>query len=88
MRSAYDVVGFEGRWSKEEDAQLVNAVKIFKAPNWSKIKTRVPTRTDAQCRERYMNCLDPRLSQEQFTADEDSLLEAAVKEHGTGTWSV
>ena len=49
----------KGRWSKDEDAQLVAAVQIFKVPQWRMIQTMVPSRTDVQCRERYVNCLLP-----------------------------
>eukprot|EP00729_Bicosta_minor_P011172 gene11172-16725_t len=78
----------KGRWSKEEDAQLMTAVEQFKVPNWRMIKTLVPTRTDAQCRERYVNCLDPALCSDSFNEVEDAMLEEAVKLHGTGNWSV
>lgn len=41
----------------------------------------VPGRTDVQCRERYKNCLDPNVNMQQFTAEEDAALEAAVAAH-------
>lgn len=76
-----------GRWSKEEDAQLIAAIKKYGAPNWSKIQTLVPDRTDVQCRERFVNVLDPTVKKGKFSADEDALLEKAVKVCGVENWS-
>jgi hypothetical protein len=78
----------KGRWSKQEDAELVRAVAAFSAPNWRMICTMVPTRTDVQCRERYMNCLQPMVNKAKFTPQEDVLLEEAVLLHGSGSWSL
>jgi hypothetical protein len=35
---------------------------------WSKVAQHVPTRTDVQCRERFKNVLDPKLTPAPWTA--------------------
>ena len=55
---------------------------------WSKIAARVATRTDVQCRERWMNVLDPARAAGKaraWTAEEDARLEAAVSRRATTT---
>jgi len=47
----------------------------------------VPGRTDVQCRERWVNILDPAICRDAWTVEEDQLLRAAVKELGAGKWS-
>jgi hypothetical protein len=47
-----------GRWSKEEDELLKAAVEAC-GRSWKAVAPRVKGRTDAQCRERYMNLLNP-----------------------------
>lgn len=48
----------KGKWTKEEDEALVNAVKIYGKGSWNKIKKHVPGRNGFQCRERYLYCLE------------------------------
>ncbi|CAN6885835.1 unnamed protein product [Brassica oleracea] len=43
-----------GKWSKEEDAKLREAMAEHEIGNWSKIASHVPRRTDNQCRRRWM----------------------------------
>ena len=38
---------------------------------WSKVAQHVPSRTDVQCRERFKNVLDPKLTSEPWTAGEN-----------------
>lgn len=75
-----------GRWSVEEDKRLKVSVILFGAKNWKKIAQFVPGRTQSQCRERWLNCLDPSLNLERWTEEEDSKLLAAIAEHGH-SWS-
>jgi hypothetical protein len=44
----------------------------------AKVKTIVKSRTDAQCRERYVNCLAPSINRDKFHEQEDELLEESV----------
>ncbi|XVE63992.1 hypothetical protein DITRI_Ditri07aG0065100 [Diplodiscus trichospermus] len=71
-----------GRWTHDEDKCLKVAVMLFGPKNWRKIAKVVPGRTQVQCRERWVNSLDPALNLGIWTEEEDLRLEAAVEEHG------
>ncbi|GAA6064469.1 hypothetical protein JCM10212_001818 [Sporobolomyces blumeae] len=74
-----------GKWSREEDDTLRAAVKAV-GKNWKLIAPRVTGRTDAQCRERWTNFLDPKvLIGQPWSAEEDRILLEA-KEAGK-SWS-
>lgn len=85
-----------GRWMPEEDAWLLAAVRRQRQPdrpaeepiNWAVVQTFVRQRTDVQCRERYMNVLNPLLLHGEFTPEEDRQLRQAVQEHGEGKWAL
>ncbi|KAL0425344.1 UNVERIFIED_CONTAM: Myb-like protein L [Sesamum radiatum] len=71
-----------GKWTQEEDKRLKVAVTLFGPRTWKKVARCVPGRTQVQCRERWVNCLDPSLNMSKWTEEEDSKLEAAIAEHG------
>ena len=49
-------------WTKEEDALLLSIVQSMRMPmKWSVVAQSLPERTGKQCRERYVNHLNPRL---------------------------
>lgn len=75
-----------GRWSSNEDKRLKIALMLFGGKNWYKIAQFIPGRTQVQCRERWVNCLDPSLNMGEWTEEEDSRLRAAISEHGY-SWS-
>ncbi|KAK9063071.1 hypothetical protein SSX86_016941 [Deinandra increscens subsp. villosa] len=70
-----------GRWDPDEDKHLKIAARLFGAKNWNKLAKFVPGRTEAQCRERWVNCLDPCLNMNVWTEDEDLKLIKAIEEH-------
>ncbi|CAO3633552.1 unnamed protein product [Cunninghamella blakesleeana] len=57
------------RWTEEEDNALRGAVDVYGVGNWTSIQRYLPGRTDMQCRERWMNCLDPRINHDAFTEE-------------------
>lgn len=63
------------------------AVTLFGAKNWHKIAQFVPGRTQPQCRERWVNSLDPKVNRGKWTKEEDAKLREAIKEHGYSCWS-
>ncbi|XP_075503533.1 uncharacterized protein LOC142540937 isoform X2 [Primulina tabacum] len=71
-----------GKWTAEEDKRMKIAVTLFGPKTWKKVAQCVPGRTQVQCRERWVNCLDPSLNMAGWSAEEDSKLEAAIAEHG------
>ncbi|KAK4414211.1 Myb-like protein L [Sesamum alatum] len=71
-----------GKWTAEEDKRLKVAVTLFGPRMWKKVARCVPGRTQVQCRERWVNCLDPSLNMSKWTEEEDSKLETAIAQHG------
>lgn len=57
------------RWSTEEDEVLKNAVEVYGLGNWTKVQQHIPGRTDMQCRERWVNILDPTLDHSKLNAE-------------------
>eukprot|EP01090_Pellita_catalonica_P003004 TRINITY_DN12636_c0_g1_i1.p1 TRINITY_DN12636_c0_g1~~TRINITY_DN12636_c0_g1_i1.p1 ORF type:complete len:452 (+),score=89.12 TRINITY_DN12636_c0_g1_i1:101-1357(+) len=76
-----------GRWSPEEDMRLTFAVKAYGSKSWTKISKHVPGRTDVQCRERWVNILNPDLNNGPWTEQEDEKLKSAIKKYGVGKWA-
>jgi hypothetical protein len=62
-------------WTKEEDALLLTIVKKMQMPmKWSIVALSLPGRTGKQCRERYVNHLNPRLKVTDWNALEDAMI--------------
>jgi hypothetical protein len=77
----------KGRWSGEEDSSLKAAAQTFGIGSWTKIAAQVPGRSDVQCRERWVNVLDPSTVRSAFTAEEDQKILDGVARFGKGKWS-
>ncbi|KDQ54283.1 hypothetical protein JAAARDRAFT_87523, partial [Jaapia argillacea MUCL 33604] len=71
----------KGRWSASEDSILLDAVAKH-GQNWSKVARHVDGRTDDQCAKRWRENLDPAISREPWTSEEDKILVEALKQHG------
>merc|ERR1711976_249869 len=63
-----------GAWTPKEDHKLQELVIQFGEGNWSRIAQEFPDRLGKQCRERYLNHLDPSLKKERWTPAEDGLI--------------
>lgn len=63
----------KGQWSAEEDEKLI-ALIAQGVPNWGQIAKKMEGRTCKQCRERWINYLDPELKHYPWTVEEDSKL--------------
>ncbi|KAG8896075.1 hypothetical protein FRC00_006533, partial [Tulasnella sp. 408] len=72
-RNSLDPSIRRAKWTKEEDDNLAKAVAEL-GPKWSKVKQFVPGRTGAQCRERWVNQVDPSIKRTDFTEEEDAQL--------------
>ncbi|KAG9029869.1 hypothetical protein FS837_003454 [Tulasnella sp. UAMH 9824] len=70
-RNSLDPSIRRAKWTKEEDDNLAKAVAEL-GPKWSKVKQFVPGRTGAQCRERWVNQVDPSIKRTDFTEEEDA----------------
>lgn len=67
-RNSLDPSIRRAKWTKEEDDNLAKAVAEL-GPKWSKVKQFVPGRTGAQCRERWVNQVDPNIKRTDFTEE-------------------
>ncbi|CAD8179811.1 unnamed protein product [Paramecium pentaurelia] len=72
-------------WKPEEDQQLLKLISQF-GKKWSKIAEMFKNRNSKQCRNRFINTLDPNLKQISFTQEEDQLIYEKYLECGT-RWS-
>ncbi|KAG8716105.1 hypothetical protein FRC11_009154 [Ceratobasidium sp. 423] len=63
----------KGKWTQEEDEALRKGVAAF-GRMWTKVQEYVQGRTDAQCRERWSNMLDPSLKTGPWDEEEDKIL--------------
>lgn len=75
----------KGQWSRQEDALLIEHVQAALARqvrrlNWSEIARFIPKRSSKQCRERWVNHLNPDVNKGEWTAEEDELLWEYQKE--------
>jgi hypothetical protein len=62
-------------WTKEEDALLLHLVHTMQWPmKWTVVANSLPDRTGKQCRERYVNHLNPRLKNSDWTPVEDATI--------------
>ncbi len=62
-------------WSKEEDTALLTMVQKMRMPiKWSLVAQSMPDRTGKQCRERYVNHLNPRLKSCDWSPAEDATI--------------
>jgi hypothetical protein len=48
----------KGRWGHDEDIHLLSLVAQFGPRNWAQIAAQMVTRSDVQCRHRYMHLRD------------------------------
>ena len=74
------------KWSTEEDQILTRNIEQYGTSNWSLVAKALPGRTGKQCRERWMNQLDPQLNKDNWTPQEDALLLMSQRRFGN-QWS-
>lgn len=75
-------------WEREEDDTITRLVAELGTKKWAEIASEVnalrvgPTRTGKQCRSRWINFLDPTISTEPWTEEEDGVLYEAQRTLG------
>ena len=84
----------KGPWSQTEDATLrdmvtqqsqagaAGAAGAAAAIKWSQIAAKLPGRIGKQCRERWVNHLDPSINKAEWTPEEDNIVFRAQLEFG------
>ena len=75
------VIKGKGSWTAEEDAILREKRRIY-GRKWAKIAAHLPGRQGKQCRERFVNHLDPELKKGEWTNEEEAILIAMHQTHG------
>lgn len=73
---------YRNLFTEDEDAMMKKLVEQYGENNWEYVARRLGSRTARQCRERWTNYLNPRLSQGPWSKEEDKLLFHKVKKYG------
>ena len=79
----------KGPWTKEEDELLKRLVlenNVAKTTKWSLIATHMHNRNSKQCRERWLNHLNPHIRKGEWTASEEEIFLEAHRRLGNA-WS-
>jgi hypothetical protein len=75
------VIKGKGSWTADEDTILREKRALY-GRKWAKIAAHLPGRQGKQCRERFVNHLDPELKKGEWTDDEEAILIAMHEHHG------
>jgi len=81
----WDPKKVKGGWVQQEDELLVQLVSSL-GQNWKTIASYFPSRTGKQCRERYINSLDPNIKSTPWKEEEDQTIIDYHKNFGN-KWS-
>jgi hypothetical protein len=63
-----------GPWTREEDQRIIDFVAREGRSRWVRCAELLPGRTDVQCRQRWVNSLDPGVRHGPWTAEEDAII--------------
>jgi len=63
----------KGPWTQEED-EIITVCRQSGVVEWKEIALRLPGRLGKQCRDRWLNHLDPAISKRYWTEAEDKVL--------------
>lgn len=75
-------------WTAIEDQRLLAAVARYGIENWKNISDFVGNgRTRSQCSQRWLRCLNPKISKKSWTNEEDKQLKELVDIHGNKSWT-
>jgi hypothetical protein len=76
-----------GKWLKDEDELLLNAVTLYGTKNWRTVSNFVPGRNQVQCLHRWTKILQPGLTKGPWSIEEDRKLLQWVKKEGACKWT-
>lgn len=76
----------KGQFSAEEDQLIIDFVETHGIHAWPKVTSVLPNRTAKQCRERWFNNLDPSVTKDPWTPEEDQQIFELYQEYGP-KWS-
>lgn len=83
VRGTERAVAIKGTWSEEEDRKIIEMVQAHGPKRWSQIAAELPGRIGKQCRERWHNHLNPEISREPWSVEEDRIIIANHENLGT-----
>ncbi|XP_055078842.1 v-myb avian myeloblastosis viral oncogene homolog-like 2a isoform X2 [Periophthalmus magnuspinnatus] len=69
-----DPVLVKGYWTEEEDQKIIDLVTKFGTKSWQLIAKHLHGRLGKQCRERWVNHLDPLINKSCWTKEEDLII--------------
>ncbi|XP_057714299.1 transcriptional activator Myb-like [Corythoichthys intestinalis] len=64
----------KGPWTLEEDERVMELVRKFGKKHWSLIAKHMRSRNGKQCRERWLNHLNPKVIKSRWTPEEDHII--------------
>jgi hypothetical protein len=64
----------KGSWTRHEDETIIKFVTTNGTKSWAKLSELLPGRIGKQCRERWVNALDPSVDRGPWRPEEDTLL--------------
>ena len=76
----------KGPWTLEEDQKLSHWVRSYGANKWSMAAKMIPGRNGKQCRERWINHLNPEIKKGNWTEAEDEKIYQLYQKYGSA-WS-
>lgn len=75
-------------WKREEDYRLYMGVYLYGVENWFSVSKFVGNgRNRSQCNQRWSRGLDPRISKQPWSIDEERLLRRMVDQYGVRAWT-
>lgn len=77
-----------GKWTQEEDDNLVKLVKKYGMKRWKEISENMISRSPVQCLHRWTKILKPGLKKGSWTIEEDKKLLEWIRIEGPTKWSV
>ena len=77
----------KGIWSSNEDLKLIEAVNTIGTSNWAAVSEYIGNgRSKAQCAQRWERTLDPSISRDVWTQEENDRLVDGIKKYGFKSW--
>jgi hypothetical protein len=81
-RVFYKAKSAKQAWTEQEDQTLLQKVQEFGPHKWSNVATFLDNRTGKQCRERWIDHLDPAVNKGPWTKEEDRKIVKLHREYG------
>lgn len=71
------------KFSRSEDDKLVSLIERLGTRDWETIAIEMKNRTPRQCRDRWYNYLNPNITNQPWSEEEDKLLEKMHNKYGS-----